>query len=331
MTRPLLSILLLATLSNGLFAAAQSDPAPLKVFILAGQSNMVGTGAVKADPARNEGRGSLEHLVRSPETRERFAGLMDPEGSWVRRDDVWISFFEREGSLSVGYGSNEGTIGPEFGFGQVVGNHFDEPVLLIKVAWGGKSVGKDFRPPSAGGEVGESYTALFTQVREVLGSLGTRFPEMKHDGYELLGIGWHQGWNDRVNQAFNDAYEENLACFIRDARKELGDPNLPFVLAETGMSGPSETHPRALSLMRAQAAVAQRKEFIGNVAFVGTRDFYRGKEVSPSGQEYHWNNNAETLYLIGEGLGNAMLELLSTPKAATPPVVEAVDKEGRRQ
>ncbi|MEM9379748.1 MAG: PQQ-binding-like beta-propeller repeat protein [Planctomycetota bacterium] len=283
----------------------------LKVFVLAGQSNMVGAGEVVAKEDRNGGKGSLEHLVRTPETRDRFAHLVDAEGAWVVRDDVWISFFERRGGLSVGYGAREDKIGPELGFGRVVGDAIDEPVLLLKVAWGGKSVGKDFRPPSAGGEVGESYTALFAEIRRVLGSLDVLFPDVEHDGVELVGLGWHQGWNDRVNQAFNDAYEENLSCFIRDARRELDAPDLPFVIAETGMSGHGEKHPRALSLMRAQAAVAAREEFRGNVAFVGTRDFFRPKELSPNGQAYHWNNNAETYYLIGEGMGRAMLGLLA--------------------
>lgn len=296
-------------------AMPDSGLAPLKVFILAGQSNMVGAGIVAADPNRNEGKGTLEHLAKSPATSAAYAHLVDAEGNWIARDDVWISYFEREGKLSVGYGSNEGTIGPELGFGQIVGEAIKEPVLLIKVAWGGKSIGADFRPPSAGGEVGPAYTDLFAQIHTVLGSIDARFPEIEHDGYELLGIGWHQGWNDRVNQAFNDAYEENLSCFIRDARKELGIPDLPFVIAETGMSGHEETHPRALSLMAAQLAVAQREEFRGNVAFVGTRDFYRTKEESPSGQAYHWNNNAETYYLIGAGMGEGMRELLKLQQA----------------
>jgi alpha-galactosidase len=295
--------------------AAEAGPPPLQVFILAGQSNMVGAGIVAMDPNRNEGKGTLESLVKSPATASSYAHLVDAEGNWKPREDVWISYFEREGPLSVGYGSNEGTIGPELGFGQIVGDALEEPVFLIKVAWGGKSIGADFRPPSAGGEVGPSYTDLFRQIHAVLGSIEERFPEIEHDGYELLGIGWHQGWNDRVNQAFNDAYEENLSCFIRDARKELGIPDLPFVIAETGMSGREETHPRALSLMAAQLAVAQREEFHSNVAFVGTRDFYRPKEESPSGQAYHWNNNAETYYLIGAGMGEGMLELLRLRQA----------------
>ena len=285
----------------------------LKVFVLAGQSNMVGAGEVRAREDRNEGRGSLEHLVRSEETRERFAHLVAEDGSWIERDDVWISFTgsrEARGRLAPGYGGREDTIGPELGFGQVVGDHLDEPVLLVKVAWGGKSLAVDFRPPSAGGEVGPTYTDLLAAIRREVASIGEHFPDLEHDGVEVVGFGWHQGWNDRINQQFNDAYEGNLACFIRDVRRELGVPDLPFVIAETGMSGREEKHPRALSLMEAQAAVARREEFRGTVAFVGTRDFYRPREQSPTGQGYHWNNNAETYYLIGDGMGKAMVELL---------------------
>lgn len=122
----------------------------------------------------------------------------------------------------------------------------------------------------------------------------------------LAGYGWHQGWNDRTNDQFNAEHESNMAHFIRDIRKDLG----AFVIAETGMSGPEETHPRALSVMKAQAAVAERAEFKGNVAFVGTRAFWRAQELSPSGQSYHWNSNAETYYLIGEAIGEAIKPLL---------------------
>ncbi len=99
--------------------------------------------------------------------------------------------------------------------------------------------------------------------------------------------------------------------FIKDIRKELGVPKLPFVIAETGMNGPDEKHPRALSLMKAQAAVAEHKEFHGDVAFVKTQNFWRPAEQSPSGQGYHWNSNAETYYLIGQSMGEAMLQLIS--------------------
>lgn len=311
----MLRTLLLLTLAAAPLALVQGGAspevpkAPLKVFILAGQSNMEGAGAVRANPDRNGGKGSLEHLVKDPATAKRWAHLVD-EGEWAVRDDVWIHYFERRGGLTAGYGAREDRIGPELGFGHVVGDALEEQVLLIKVAWGGKSLAKDFRPPSAGGEVGPEYRKLFEEVRAVLGGLEERFEGYDGEGYELAGFAWHQGWNDRVNQAFNDEYEQNLKCFIRDLREELEAPDLPFVLAETGMSGHGEKHPRALSLMRAQAKVAEDPEFARTVRFVGTKDFYRPGDESPSNQAYHWNSNAETYLLIGEGLGQAMLELL---------------------
>jgi len=289
--------------------AADGTKGPLKVFILAGQSNMEGAGMIALDPKRNDGKGSLEYLVKDPATADRFKHLKNADGEWTVRDDVWIWYLGRKGPLTVGYGAREDRIGPELGFGCVMGDACDEQVLLIKIAWGGKSLAKDFRPPSSGGEVGPYYRELFKHVKDVLGNLKALFPEYDGRGYKIAGFGWHQGWNDRVNQAANDAYEQNMANFIRDVRKELGVEKLPFVIAETGMSGHSEKHPRALSLMRAQAAVAKHAEFQGNVAFVGTKDFYRPAEESPSRQAYHWNGNAETYYLIGAAMGEAMKKL----------------------
>ena len=282
---------------------------PVLVFILAGQSNMEGQGFIKADPNRNGGKGSLEFLVNDPVTGPKFRKLASGTDSWVTRDDVWIHYLDRKGNLTVGYGAKEDRIGPELGFGFVVGDAYEQPILLIKMAWGGKSLAKDFRPPSSGGEVGAYYKEIIGRSKGVLANLDREFPALAGRSHQVVGFGWHQGWNDRVNQAFNDEYEKNMANFIRDIRKDLGVKDLPFVIAETGMSGPSERHPRALSLMKAQAAVAEYPEFKGNVAFVGTKAFWREKEDSPTGQAYHWNTNAETYYLIGESMGQAMKRL----------------------
>jgi len=303
---------------------------PVKVFILAGQSNMEGQGFIAAQPQRNEGRGSLEYLVKNSATAARFAHLKATNGEWRVRDDVWISYLDRQGPLTVGYGAKSDRIGPELGFGWLMGDACDQPILLIKCAWGGKSLAVDFRPPSSGkipyslGEKQDSVIAQDPQIvgkyyRETLTLTKASLAKIKQlvpgsDGsYELAGFGWHQGWNDRINDRFNAEYEANMANFIRDVRKDLGVPALPFVIAETGMNGPEENHPRALSLMKAQAAVAEHPEFKGNVAFVGTKQFWRAQEESPSGQGYHWNTNAETYYLIGDAMGVAMKKLLRMP------------------
>ena len=324
--RSLLVVAAACLLSVATKGAAADPQKPVKVFVLAGQSNMEGQGMIVADPKRNGGKGSLEYLIKEPSTAARFGHLVDKDGKWVTRDDVWISYFDRQGGLTVGYGPKPDRIGPELGFGCVVGQAFDEPVLLIKCAWGGKSLAVDFRPPSAGkipyslGEktdaafaadpniVGKYYRETLTLTKAALGKVKELVPGS--DGrYELVGFGWHQGWNDRISDKFNAEYESNMAHFIRDIRKDLGVPALPFVIAETGMSGPEEKHPRALSLMKAQAAVAEQPAFKGNVAFVGTKAFFRPQEESPSGQSYHWNTNAETYYLIGEAMGEAMKKL----------------------
>ena len=105
--------------------SAAADQKPVKVFILAGQSNMEGKGGV--DPL-------LNHQIAAPETRDFFAHLHE-DGKYIERDDVWINYLERRGKLTVGYGS-PGRIGLELEFGHMMGNHFEEPVLLIKTALG---------------------------------------------------------------------------------------------------------------------------------------------------------------------------------------------------
>ncbi len=309
---------------------AAESPKVVKVFILAGQSNMEGHGFIAADPKRNGGKGSLEFLLKDAATASKFAHLADAAGKWRVRDDVFIHYLQRKGPLTTGFGAKDTLIGPELGFGWVTGDALKEPVLLIKCAWGGKSLAVDFRPPSAGKlpySMGEKADAALAQdpamlgkyYRETVALTKAALAQVKElvpgsDGrYEIVGFGWHQGWNDRINDKFNAEYESNMAHFIRDIRRDLGVAKLPFVIAESGMSGFEEKHPRALSLMKAQAAVADYPEFKGNVGFVGTKAFWRPVESSPSGQGYHWNTNAETYYLIGEAMGRAMLKLLEKP------------------
>ena len=318
-------------IAAGLLCTRAQAAEPVHVFILAGQSNMQGHGRAEVGNGGVTGAiGSLRYLVNTDPAN--YGHLVKPNGTWATRSDVWINYntgslespITVRGDLTVGYGNVGDTaatgsnlrIGPELGFGNILGDLFTGQVLLIKEAWGGKSLAVDFRPPSSGGVTGEYYTKILNDVENVLNDLSTHFPGYHGQGYKLEGIAWHQGWNDRVNQIYNDEYEQNLVNFIKDIRKDLGVPKLPFVVASTGMSGWNETHPRALSLMAAQAAIVdagEYPEFAGNVGFVETRDFWRDSSVSPANQAYHWNQNSETLYLIGKGLGDEMKVLVPEP------------------
>ena len=136
----------------------------LKVFILAGQSNMEGQGVVSMDDPRdyNGGKGNLVWSMKNSESAVKMRRLKNEKGEWVVRNDVRISFKVdgkvREGGLTVGYTAYGGSshIGPELQFGNIMGDYFEEPVLLIKTAWGGKSLYVDFRPPGSGRTGGSS-------------------------------------------------------------------------------------------------------------------------------------------------------------------------------
>jgi hypothetical protein len=308
---------------------------PLKIFILAGDSNMEGQGEI--DPLGTPG--TLETLIASHPATYGHLKLGD---TWRVRDDAWIAYRRgstlHTGDISPGYGSDSGRIGPELMFGHTMGDLHDGPVLIIKTTWGGKSLAVDFRPPSSGwsvnppsvvGQQGYLYQQMINQVSDVLANLQTYFPYYNAaNGYEIAGFGWHQGWSDRLNQTHTDEYEVNMANLIRDVRTSLGKPDLPFVIATTGMRGWGESDPLALSLMSAQLAMEdpdRQPAFSGNVAVIDTRDFYRDPSHSPDPggtQASQWNRNAETQLLIGQSMAREMMNLISGFDF-TPPVPDA--------
>lgn len=309
---------------NEIKATQQIFPAngKLKIFILSGQSNMVGYGLLKDKP------GTMESYVKS--NPKDYSHLVDESNKHVVRDDVWIVDIsyedkERMGWLTTGYGASAKHIGPEYAFGFSVGDYFEDPVLLIKSAWGGRSLYHNFLPPSSAeyptpqkdGDMGFQYAEVLRHVKEITGNLKKYFPGYTGEGYEIMGFGWHQGWNDRINQDAVDVYEKNMVHFVRDIRKDLGIQKLPFVIANTGMGGwviPERYKKKVEKLMEAQLALSDPNkypEFEGNVAGVETRDFQRTREESPSNQEYHWMLNWETYFLIGKSMGDSMIDLVS--------------------
>ena len=156
--------------------AASPSPSPIKVFLLAGQSNMQGQGVVSMDHPRdyNSGQGNLVWSMTHSASKRLMRHLRDESDAWVVRDDVEIRYkFRgkvRQGPLTIGYtgyGKPTGRhhIGPELQIGHQLGDATEQPVLLIKTAWGGKSLYKDFRSPSAGGETGEFYQKMLTEVQ----------------------------------------------------------------------------------------------------------------------------------------------------------------------
>jgi alpha-galactosidase len=316
---PLLITSILASIQEYAYAKeinASNSSKIIKVFILAGQSNMEGHGLIKGN--QNQ-KGTLEQLTKNPATAKSFQQLKDEEGNWKIRDDVWISWYNKKGKLTIGGYAGRGSIGPELGFGWTIGDYFDNPVLLLKFGPGGTSLAGPWRPPSSGKNgnkqrgpgIGDQYDHLISSTKRQLKNLDAEFPQLKGLKFELAGFGWHQGWNDGCSMKDSKEYESNMANFIHDIRKDLNSPELPFVIAGSGFGGWEQKIDRRLMIMSAQKTVA---EFNKNAKYVETRGFFRDGPVSPRPIRYHWCCNAESYWLIGDGMGKAMIEILEAPK-----------------
>jgi hypothetical protein len=322
------------SLSAGKVQAADDS---VKVFILAGQSNMEGK-------AQNS---LLDHQATDPATKDFFAHFRDGD-SWAVRDDVFIKFLGRKGPLTIGYGS-PGRTGPELEFGWMMGDHFQEPVLLIKTAWGGHSLYQLFRSPSAGmpseqtlakelenaqkrnpdttleqikQKYGSSYRNMLKEVQEVRENYQTLFPQLKGKQFDITGFFWFQGFNDQWGEAPKE-YKSNMKHFIKDVRQDLGQPQLPFVIAAIGTGG--SKHPQDHPVMLAQLAMNEVPEFKGAVKAFRTdtlvdkaaeklfpnwqKHFEEWKKVG-SDRPYHYLGSAIWYTRIGHAAAEAMLELL---------------------
>ncbi len=123
----------------------------VKVFILMGQSNMVGMGDIL--PADKPGT-----LTTLTKTEKRYPFLLDDAGQWTVRKDVFYydARVKKGGALTAT--SNGNSIGPEVGFGFVMGQLLDEPVLVLKSCIGNRSLGWDLLPPGS-----ERYEAEVTE------------------------------------------------------------------------------------------------------------------------------------------------------------------------
>lgn len=320
--------------------AATTHAAPLKVYILAGQSNMQGHASIT----------TFDYLAKDPKTAPLLAEMRDKDGKPTVCGRVWVSYLSqarggadevRAGKLTAGFGARTDTIGPEFTFGITMEKNLKEDILLIKTAWGGKSLHTDFRPPSATPEgAGVYYKMMIDHVKKVLADPKKVVPSYNaKDGYEIAGFVWFQGWNDLVDQKAYpergkpggyDRYTEYMAHFIRDVRKDLGVPKMPFVIGVLGVNGPVETFtaPRYKSIYQtfrdAMAAPASMPEFKGNVAAVLTENFWDHKlaeardkkERTPeeeeiakgaSNQGFHYYGAAKFFGPAGKAFAEALL------------------------
>ena len=312
--------LALAALAIAGFASqGTAEAKPLKVYILAGQSNMEGQAKIE----------TFDHIGDDPATAPLLEEMRDPDGRPHVCDNVWISYLtgaeenngEGHGKLTAGYGSRYGRdlaepgdkIGPEFTFGITMEKAYGGPVLIIKTAWGGKSLHTDFRPPGAGpyelnewqlknypkqeghgipkdfeqwkadkvAATGHYYRLMTDHVKKVLADIRRVYPDYdSKQGYELAGFVWFQGWNDMVDgQTYQGPDRPGRFDLYSDLlchfiRDVRNDLSAPAMPFIIGVMGVGGVREEPDYFRQAMAAPAAMPEFKDRVVAVETAPFW---------------------------------------------------------
>ncbi len=289
---------------------------PVQVFIMMGQSNMLGFG----NPGPVKGVAA-----------EKYPYLVDDAGNWNVRKDVRNVFFcmaqlKMNDWLNPENGNGSKKFGPEIGIGNYLGHAIDAPVLLLKSCVGNRALGWDLLPPSAVGTganggsyqgdsessnrkvseeakaknkgwyAGLQYDQDVGAAQQALKDLETYYPGAKK--YEVAGFFWWQG-NAEAGKGSIENYDKNLAFLFNDLKKDFNAPNAKFVCATLG------EHDKSAPLSQKMFAFAESAEFKGKAAVFFTKPVANG---GSSGS--HYGGNGETYMNVGEGMGKAMVELL---------------------
>jgi hypothetical protein len=312
----------------------------VQVYILMGQSNMLGFGKINAKKGKAEG--SLTHAVKE---KNKYPYLADDAGNWTERKDVRNVRIMASGTGKMRVFNNEwmtikgNNIGPEIGIGHYVGHVTDAPVLILKTCIGNRSLGWDLLPPGSssfefeekgkvwhyagyketplrwekgtepkkiGWYAGMQYDGDTANAKKVLAELDKYYPGAKK--YEVAGFFWWQGDKDRYNAGHAGRYEQNLVHLIEQLRKDFDAPNAKFVCATLGQTkkGAAGNEGKILEgTLAVDGKTGKYPKFKGNVASVYSHPLSMGG--SSNG---HYSGNAETYMNIGEAMGRAMAELL---------------------
>jgi len=314
---------------------------PVQVYILMGQSNMLGFGNI----------GKLSGVVKS---KGKYPYLVDEAGDWTVRKDVRNVRVNNARDITNEWMTiGGGNIGPEIGIGHYVGHATGAPVLILKSCTGNRSLGWDLLPPGSeryefGGKTyagykdspeswakgttpkpirwyaGKQYDTDIAAAKRVLSDLGKYYPGAAR--YEIAGFFFWQGDKDRYNAGHAFRYEKNLVHLIKTLRKEFKAPGAPFVCATLGQTRKGAGGNEGL-ILNAQLAVdgktGKYPEFRGNVASVYSNPLSMGG--SSNG---HYGGNPETYMNVGEGMGRAMVELLGS-QSALDDLAEHLDSNSR--
>ena len=317
----------------------------VQVYILLGQSNMLGMGHVGKYPDDIAKDGTLQCAVHQ---KGLYPYLLDSSKNWATSPtvrNVRVMDGKRGNPYDVYHNEfmtiqNGARIGPEVGIGHSLerASRKKKPILLLKSCIGNRSLGWDLLPPGSPRYVyqdtvyagyqdspsqwpqdqpkpdpidwyaGKQYDSDVAHCRDVLANLDTFYPGATK--YKVAGFFWWQGDKDRYTEAYGVHYEANLVRLINQLRADFRAPDAKFVLATLGQTVMDDTKADTeQTILNAMMAVdgnsGKHPEFLGNVATVYSHPLSKG-----GASNGHYNGNAETYMNVGQAMGQAMAELV---------------------
>ena len=264
------------------FAQTNDDQKTLRVFIFAGQSNMVGSDSKVQDIKRFPPYAGLEEAQENV----KFVYCLGRENK--KRSDGW------EALAPV-----NNIVGPELSFARKVSRHIKAPIAIIKVAAGGTHLGGDWNPDEPIGF--KMYPLALETIRQALADLDKR--KIK---YRIEGFMWHQGENDMFNKDYMPNYGKNLKNFLAKWRRDLKTPNLKFYIGElnTKTIWGMDLRPRMYAISLGQREVTNSDP---RAEYVPTS--HVGAEIGrPVGLHYHYGTLGQLQH--GENYAAAYLRTI---------------------
>ncbi|MFT4649392.1 MAG: hypothetical protein ACI9X4_002631 [Glaciecola sp.] len=236
----LTAILILFLFSSALAGSDPSNRKRTRVFLFAGQSNMVGSDSRVKD---------IDHFppfegLAEPQKRVLFSYVLGREDK--TRSDGWVPLQPVNG-----------VVGPELSFARKVSQRIDDPIAIIKCAAGGTHLGGDWNPDDPSGY--KLYPLLLETVRSSLAAL-----KKKGIQYRIEGVMWHQGENDMFEDGYMANYGANLTNLVSRLRRDLEAPELQVFVGElcTKTIWGMDLRPSMDAIARGQKAAAKADPLI---------------------------------------------------------------------
>jgi hypothetical protein len=257
--------------------------APVRVFVLAGQSNMSGGGAMDDLPTapfdltQPQADIGYHFLIKGPNPNMAT--------DWSPLRPLWPGFTGT-------------TYGPELTFGQRLAEQFPgESVAIIKVAANGTDLQNAWAPNADPPSV---YQAMIDHVALAMGQL-----QAAGDEPVISGFVWVQGSGDASNEAKGTEYEANLNELIASVRADWGMNNLPVVFNQYHVDS-SRSSDGIAAVRQSQANVAAADPWAEIVNF---------DDLTLKSDFIHYTG--PTQIELGYRLADAYISLVAVPEPAS--------------